>query len=96
MHDILRSIKIDLINEKLDMVNRSHPNLKFTVEVETEGKLPFLDTCILHIDNKLHSTWYCKPTDTGLIMNYHALAPKSYKRSVVQGLVYRIYRACSH
>ena len=29
-------------------------------------------------------------------MNFHALAPKCYKRSVVEGLVYRIHRACSH
>ena len=28
-------------------------------------------------------------------MNYHALAPKRYKRSVVSGFVYRIHRACS-
>ena len=28
-------------------------------------------------------------------MNYHALAPKRYKRSVVSGFIHRIYRACS-
>ena len=28
-------------------------------------------------------------------MNYHALAPKRYKRSVVSGFVHRIFRACS-
>ena len=28
-------------------------------------------------------------------MNYHALAPKRYKRSVVSGFVHRIHRACS-
>ena len=28
-------------------------------------------------------------------MNFHALAPKRYKRSVVTGFVHRIYRACS-
>ena len=28
-------------------------------------------------------------------MNYHALASKRYKRSVVSGFVHRIYRACS-
>ena len=44
---------------------------------------------------KLSSTWYCKPTDTGLIMNFHALAPLRYKKSVVCGFVHRIYRACS-
>ena len=40
---------------------------------------------------KLSSTKYFKPTDEGLIMNYHALAPKRYKRSVISGFVYRIY-----
>ena len=43
----------------------------------------------------LSSTWYSKPTDTGLVMNFHSLAPTSYKRSVVGGFVHRIYRACS-
>ena len=28
-------------------------------------------------------------------MNFHSLAPKRYKRSVVSGFVHRIYRACS-
>ena len=28
-------------------------------------------------------------------MNFHALAPKRYKRSVVEGFVNRVYRACS-
>ena len=50
---------------------------------------------IIHSDGRLSSTWCNKPTDTGLIMNYHALAPERYKRSVVSGIVYLIYRACS-
>ena len=29
------------------------------------------------------------------MMNFHALAPKKYKKSVVSGMVYRIYNACS-
>ena len=28
-------------------------------------------------------------------MNFHALAPKRYKRSMVSGFIYRIHRACS-
>lgn len=50
---------------------------------------------IIRSNGKLSSTWYCKPTDTGLIMNYHAVAPMQYKRSVVSGFVYRIHNACS-
>ena len=47
-------------------------------------------------DGKLTSTWYTKATDAGLTMNYHALAPLRYKRSVVSGLIYRIFYACSN
>ena len=88
MDDILRSIKKHLIESKLTEINGLHPNLKFTVE---EGKLLFLDMCIIHINNYTESAWYTKSTDTGLTMNFHALAPRKYKRLVVQGFIHRIY-----
>ena len=50
---------------------------------------------IIRTNRKLASTWYTKPTDTGLTLNFHALAPLKYKRSLVVGLVHRIYRCCS-
>ena len=65
------------------------------MEREENGEIPFLDMKILNTKGKLSSTWYTKPSDTGLMMNYHALAPKRYKRSVVSGCVHRIYRSCS-
>jgi hypothetical protein len=95
MDDIIENIKQEKIDEKLREINNLHPSLKFTIEREDNGSLPFLDMKIVHERNKLSSTWYNKPTDTGLIMNYHALAPKRYKRSVVSGFVHRIHRACS-
>ena len=52
--------------------------LKFSIDVEVEGKLPVLDLCINHLNDKLISTWYCKPLDTGLIINFHTLAPSQY------------------
>ena len=95
MDDIIRSIKRTEINNVLESINKLHPQLKFTIERENEGKLPFLDMLITRRDGKLISSWYSKPTDTGLIMNFHSLAPKRYKRSVVSGFVHRIHRACS-
>ena len=95
MDDILTTIKKNHIDEKLAQINQLHGNLKFTKECESEGRLPFLDLCIVHTGNELYTTWYTKPTDTGLIMNFHALAPRRYKRTVIQGFVHRIYRACS-
>ena len=51
---------------------------------------------ILNEGGNIPSTWYSKPSATGLIMNYHVLAPKKYKRAVVSGFVHRIYRSCSN
>ena len=95
MDDIIQEIKIQDIQAKLSQINQLHPNLKFTIEIEENGRLPFLDMEICHVGNSLSSTWYLKPTDTGLIMNFHALAPRRYKKSVVQSFVHRIYRCCS-
>ena len=95
MDDIIRSIRADAVEEKLKQINGLHGNLKFTMELEQEGKIPFLDMLLIRKNNKITSTWYCKPTDTGLVMNFHALAPKRYKKSVVSGFVHRIFRACS-
>ena len=95
MDDILQNIKREEIEDKLKEINNLHPALKFTIEREVDGAIPFLDMRILNTRSRLTSTWCNKPTDTGLMMNYHALDPKRYKRSVVSGVVHRIHRACS-
>ena len=101
MDDIVKDEKCAKVEDKLSEINNLHDQLKFTIErgqnIGQSRQLPVLDMKILHNleSGKLESTWYSKPTDTGLIMNFHALAPKRYKRSVVSGFVYRIHRACS-
>ena len=66
-----------------------------TGEKECNGILPALDTKLMNKEGTLSATWYSKPTDTGLVMNYHALAPVKYKKAVVIGFGHRIFRACS-
>ena len=96
MDDIITICKKDEVDKKLTEINKLHSNLKFTREIENNGCLPFLDM-LLHNDNRLlSSSWFRKPTDTGLTLNFHSLAPMKYKRSVVIGFVHRIYRACSN
>ena len=98
MDDVIQDLKASECQEKLKEINSLHPNLKFTMERESNHELPVLDMKIMHDHEtgNLASTWYRKATDTGLIMNYHSLAPKRYKRSVVSGFVHRIFRACSN
>ena len=48
--------------------------------MEVDHNFSFLNMQLIqdHETGKLSSTWYFKPTDTGLV-NYHAQAPKWYK-----------------
>lgn len=95
MDDILTDQKRGTAEDKLNDINQLHENLQCTMEREKDGEIPFLDMKVKKEKCKLSSTWYTKPTDTGLMLNFHAMAPKKYKRSVVSGIVHRIYRSCS-
>ena len=95
MDDIIQNIKEQKLLEKFQDINKLHKNLTFTSEREKDNKLAFSDMEVLHTKGVLTTKWYRKPTDTGLMMNYHSLAPLKYKRSVVIGSVHRIFRACS-
>ena len=96
MDDVFKKEKSVKVEDKLDEINTLHPSLTFTCEREKEGKLSHLDMEVIRKNKSLESTWYRKPTDTGLILNYHSLAPKRYKRSIVSGFVHRIHRSCSN
>ena len=61
MDDILRTIKQQFIETKLKGTYALHSNFKFTVEVEAEVKIPFLDLFINHVKDELSPSWYCKP-----------------------------------
>ena len=95
MDDVITVCEKESIDSKLKEINQLHSMLQFTVEQEKDGCLPFLDMLIHNKGGILSSEWYTKPTDTGLTLNFHSLAPMKYKRSVVIGFVHRIYRSCS-
>ena len=97
MDDVLRDIHVNSIDSTLTSINNLNASyLKFTVEREKDEKIAFLDMEIHRNVNRLYSTWYTKSTDTGLVMNFLALAPMKYKRSVVCGMIHRIFRSCSN
>ena len=42
----------------LSYLNNRHPNIRFTIEKEMNGQLPFLDVLITKSDLQLHTTTY--------------------------------------
>ena len=56
-----------------DFINALHRNLEFTVEVATNS-LPFLDVNVRLGTDGVKLTVYRKPTNTNVILNFHAIA----------------------
>ena len=93
--DILRSAQSESIDSILDRVNTLHHNLEFTIERLRYNGIPFLDMFVKCQDACVSTSWYQKPTDTGLIIYFRALAPIGYKHNIIQGCIHRIYNATS-
>ena len=77
-----------------DLLNKQHKNLRFTMEV-ANGTLPFLDVEI-NIQQENASMWvYRKSTYTGVLLNFHAVAPLKWKRALISCLLHRASVICS-
>ena len=70
-------------------------NIKFTYELEHEGKLPFLDVLLCRKGKKIYTTVYRKATNNDVYLNWNAFAPISWKRSTLKTLTERAYLICS-
>ena len=80
----------------LDTLNPTHPSLKFTMEIEQEGSLPFLGTELLNRGPKIDSKGYIKRANTGLLQHFQSHVDIKYKRSLVNTMVDRVYRLSSN
>ena len=79
----------------LEELNRYHPSIKFTYEVEESNKIPFLDVLITNKNGSLQTSVYRKSTNTDVYMNWNSYAPKSWKVATLKSLVKRAFMVSS-
>ena len=90
MDDTLVFLKAhDQAKSFLEYLNKKHPNIKFTIEIESNKTLPFLDTSISWVNNNLTSKTYRKPTFTGLGLNFLSCTLLLYKINTIKALIFR-------
>ena len=96
MDDNICNVSSNHVDAILDEMNKLHPNLHFTVEREADGSISFLDMLLTRgQDGSITVSWYRKKTDTNVYLNYFSVCPMRYKRSVVQGVVHRLFHISS-
>ena len=70
--DVFSIAKKSAMQHLLQHLNNQHEAISFTMEVEENGRLPFLDEAVTRCeDGTLKSTVYRKPTHTGRHLYYN-------------------------
>ena len=85
---VIKSSVIDDFHHHIDSIS---PNVKFTLELEDNNSLAFLDVYVKRtVNSKLWTTIYQKPTHTGRYLQFDSHHPLHHKSAVARTLHHRI------
>ena len=78
-----------------EYLSSKHPNIKFSIEKEEDGCLPFLDVNIFRENDKFATNVYRKKTFSGVYTNFKSFVPETYKIGLIKSLLFRCFSLCS-
>jgi len=78
------------IHQLHTLINKAHPQLKFTIEVEQNNSLNFLDLQITKSNNKHEFNIYRKPTTTDTIIHNTSNHPTQHKHAALNTMIHRL------
>lgn len=68
--DTLAAIHTSYLNEALKILNEYNDNIQFTMEIEENGAINFLDMTVYRRENKIITNWYKKSYASDRLLNY--------------------------
>jgi reverse gyrase len=72
------------VEKILDFLNSQHNKIKFTMEMEINKQINFLDIKVKRKnDLKIETSTYRKPTFTGVMLNWNSLTSIRYKTGLI-------------
>ena len=83
------------IEKFLDYYNIKHPNIKFTLELETPKGISFLDIDISKDCNQIITKTFRKSTFTGSLLKHNSFLHEKYKGGLILCLLFRAFKICS-
>ena len=93
--DTICYIEVDSIDYVLSKLNNFHKNIQFTVEVEMEGRISFLDVLMIRDKNNIETKVHLKSTNNKIYLSWISHAPNKWKMSTLRTLAKRTYDICS-
>ena len=79
----------------LNTLKHAHTAIKFTMEVENGGMLPFLGIQLLNRAPRIETKVFVKPTNSGLLLHYYSHVNNRYRRGLLTTMLDRAYRLSS-
>ena len=84
----------ETLEKFLNYINQVHETIKFTAEYSTQ-EVPFLDTLVYKLNNKLATKVYHKKTNDKMYLHYSSAQPRSQKDAIPYSLFIRCKRICT-
>jgi hypothetical protein len=75
-------------------LNSLRPSIQFTLEIESDSAIAFLDVVVIREETILATNVYRKPTHTGRYLNFNSNRPPHVKRCQIQSLHNRASTIC--
>jgi len=94
--DILMIINKEDCDKILNEVNKMNKNIQFTLELEKNMQINYLDLTIIRNNNKVTTKWFEKDIKDKQILNYLSNHPKSQKINTVRNLINRAIKLTNH
>jgi len=88
--DIILAAPSNSLDILLQTFNAQHSRLQFTMEIERDKKISFLDLTFIKDDRTIIFDLYKKPTFLGRYLNYQSHHPLNHKEGVIFGLTDKI------
>ena len=95
---VFRSAKMASIETApnfLDTLNKAHSSVKFTMETECNGIIPFLGIQLLNRSPQIETKVYVKPTNSGLLLHYQSHVGNRYEKGLLRTMLDRAHRLSS-
>jgi len=87
--DILFAAPLEDVDDILEQFNKYHERLKFSIEMEHERRLSFLDLSLTVKNHTIYIDWYHKKTFSGRMLSYYSNHSKAHKTGTIFSLIDR-------